>query len=1406
MSTDENIMSPEEQARYDEFLKTNFSERPKDPLDASDRDVLEKTSEETIDGKIVVEKDVEDFTAGDYAEDVFQGVAYGASKGIGSMYNLATRFGNYLEEDVLGGGVDIVPNEKYEVELEAPRTTAGSIASGAAQLGIGFVPGLQIFRLGSWAAKSLSYGASKLGLTGGTATNLLATGIGKKVVSSSTAQSMAKGGATAAIAEQLTFDHTDPRLADLMATSDIEFLQDVGNLLKYNEGDSEITGRIKMAIEGLGIGIVADGAVTGLSLLGRAILPKKGGVDTVLPQKKSKKKKAMTVEELEQLASQVQSPTGELSEAAAKIIKDSLENKGVYTKKFINKYVGSINLNRINKDQFEIYNLINETGDILKKKHQKGDKTKPWPNVKSNDQSMLEAAKLLGHKDTNDMLKVIEGNEGALQLTKDKKGNVVLGAGLEGATAYALSARQLMVDTADVLFDLAEEAQILKKKGPDFKSQYDEVKAAYVQQLLTYESIQNTVNGIANESGRLLQSFNVNMGNARKARYIQDIVNSAGPDVDNLIKNMADNSTLALADRIDVISKGVDKNLMQKIKTGIGQFWYNSILSAIDTQAVNIAGNFGVQFARTIFEGSVGATRGSLRLLGARMTGKDIDPSTVMLFGDVKQRIRGMTTGKASGGTLGQIERDALKGVQNPVVQDMVLMNIKKGKYQNGKTDIGEVLKAEGKGNSSKGFDVLYKRVEEEMIQNYGASVTNFRKAGRLFAEVFRNEGPVDPRYGRYEISEQIGEKAIPGKVGRAVRLPTTAMASFDTMFKSLADNAALYEAAAKQVRAIKYQVEKNGGKYAVKLPDGSRVTYNTKHFEWVGQKPKMITTKNGKTALVDSPENLNTSQLIEHLVANPTEQMLKDAEKEFLEATFQQQGRLTKGGEYVRRLLDEYGKLPFVGQIGVGSALMPFVRTPLNLLIYAMERTPVGLITPEARANRATLKKLSDIDTEKLTDDQLLQYQDLYRREKDIQGKRRNRQIVGATYLTGAYHLAQMGIITGGGPSDYKERKRLMDEKKWQPYSIKIGDEYYPIGRLDPFSQIAALAADFQYLTNELAQIELNDAERRKAGRLARFVATNMAQNLVRMITDKTYLKSMGEIVDTLYSPRGDIVEKTATAGARVSGTILGGFLPNIVSRGAESFATRDEKGNRQANAFYDPIIKDSYVGMNLLRLFVLKATSKVPGVRDTLLEAVGEDKAYPRLDEFGGLEQRAVPAQIFTDTDNVRNVGSVISKIGNSVVLTRKRVAKETADLSYELAETRVEPKLTSQTVLHPETGKRIKLNPEQYYMRSSREGEQYVIELNKVVNSKLYKRLKEEGGNINRQRRKELLEEAKRRAVEYATELVHRQMWVLADLTEDEWNNLLKKEQDYYLKKVVLEGKTEALTQRSGRLGAK
>ena len=154
---------------------------------------------------------------------------------------------------------------------------------------------------------------------------------------------------------------------------------------------------------------------------------------------------------------------------------------------------------------------------------------------------------------------------------------------------------------------------------------------------------------------------------------------------------------------------------------------------------------------------------------------------------------------------------------------------------------------------------------------------------------------------------------------------------------------------------------------------------------------------------------------------------MLDDAEQEMLEATFQQQNWATKAGEGFRRTLNKSG-------IGLGTALMPFVRTPLNLLAYTLERTPAGLLSKEAFDNRAALKRLSKVDQSDLTKSEKRRYRALLRREEAIKDKRINKQITGMTYLTGAYFAAQTGMITGGGPTDFTERKRLM-ESGWRPY-----------------------------------------------------------------------------------------------------------------------------------------------------------------------------------------------------------------------------------------------------------------------------------------------------------------------------------------------------------------------------------
>ena len=1318
-------------------------------------------------------KPVEDFGFTDYVGDISKGIAYGASKGVGQMYNLALSAGNYIEEDLLEGSIDIVPNEEYEVEIAEPRSMAGQLASGVGQLGVGLVPGLAAVRLAGGIIKMGAYGLSRIGLSGGN-TNLLATSMGKKAVSianNNVVKSMAKGGATAGIAEQLVFDPQDPRLADLAASTDVPVLKDVGELLKYHEGDSETTARIKMAAEGLGIGTVMDGAVQLVSLFGRTIKPR-----TVEESPLGKKGKSLTVEELEELAKDVKidgNPSGDLSPRAQMSIKNTLEKQGKSTE-FINKYVGSINLNRINSSQYEIYNLINETGEALRDNYLKDNPKGKWPPTQTNNQSLEQAADLLGHNNVDTMLDVVSKNQGTLSIRTDTAGNIVLGSGLKGATEYSLAARQLLVDTADVVFDLAKEANTLKKQGRESLSEYKQVKAAYTLQLLAYESIQNTVNGIANESGRLLQSFNINIPNGPKARWLDDLVESGGKDIDSLIQSMAKQEFVGSAQlqkRIDLLKKGAQKNWLQNLRAGIGQYWYNSILSAPDTQIVNIAGNFGVQFARTAIEGTFGATRGSLRLLGAKWTGQEVDPSSVMLFGDLYQRLRGMSVGKASGSGKAKVVRLEIKqidelirqGKANPLVMDTLFYNIRAGRYgkniDNLPPDqfVTQVVTKEGISN-------LYKKELDAMVDSHGSSVSNAAKTGRLFLEVLRKEMPVDPRYGRYEIAEQSGTvQAIPSAVGRVIRAPTTFMAAFDTAFKSVADNAALYEMASRQVRAIRYELQRKGGSEVVELADGTKVTVDEKHFKLVGD--------DGLGETLD-PKNLNASEMIEYLVANPTPKMLQDAEKEFLEATFQQQNALTKGGETFRRILDKSG-------IGLGTALMPFVRTPINLLVYTLDRTPLGLLHPDVFKNKKMLKRLREVDVDDLTEEQAKKFRELSRSEELIKEQRINRQLAGMTYLTGAYSLAQAGIITGGGPTDYEERQRLRSTG-WDPYSVKINDEYYPISRLDPFSQIAALASDFQFITNEMSQAKLSPAEREDFYALSFFVAKGMFKNLVTMISDKTYLKSMGEIMDTIYSPKSDsVLEKTLTASARVGGTIVGGLVPNIVSRTAESFASVDEEGNKQANFFYDPVIKASYVDMNVLRLFAHKVTSKIPGARDTLRDILGEENAglYPRIDEFGSIINRAKAAKLFNDTDtNATFVGNTLKKIGNTVMLTRPGVRLPTAGLSATLAELKVKPKNTNPNIKIPGTNETKKLNAFLYYKKSVYEGERYFEFLMEAVGSEEYKKLyaisleNDSRKPVIDELRKDLIENAKKMAVLVTEDAMNNdEVYLLAGITD-------------------------------------
>lgn len=167
---------------------------------------------------------------------------------------------------------------------------------------------------------------------------------------------------------------------------------------------------------------------------------------------------------------------------------------------------------------------------------------------------------------------------------------------------------------------------------------------------------------------------------------------------------------------------------------------------------------------------------------------------------------------------------------------------------------------------------------------------------------------------------------------------------------------------------------------------------------------------------------------------------------------------------------------------------IMPFVRTPTNLVHGFIQRTPIL-----GKLNRQLAADLASGDPIRVA-------------------AAKGKQAVGAMLWTGATILALDGRITGGGPKDGKLRARLM-ETGWQPYSFVLGNaedgyRYVQYSRIDPFGMFFGLAADFADISGHVDDTEL--------GELAAMMSTAIAKN----ITSKTYLTGMIDAINALSQP----------------------------------------------------------------------------------------------------------------------------------------------------------------------------------------------------------------------------------------------------------------------------------------------
>lgn len=266
---------------------------------------------------------------------------------------------------------------------------------------------------------------------------------------------------------------------------------------------------------------------------------------------------------------------------------------------------------------------------------------------------------------------------------------------------------------------------------------------------------------------------------------------------------------------------------------------------------------------------------------------------------------------------------------------------------------------------------------------------------------------------------------AIGGQTGEAVRIPFKLLHAGDTLFRTLNERGEAHALAVRQA------VKEN-------FPPGTR-EFNAR--------------------VVD-------------LVQNPTPKLVEAIALAGDKAVFTQQ--LGKTGTHLQMAV-KGTPLEFV---------LPFIRTPANLLKWAAEYVPgVNLLMKSVRADLSGKNGAA---------------------ARDIAVAR---MVIGGSIAATIVEAVDAGVITGGGVPD-PEKRAAKVAAGWQPYSIKIGDTYYSYQRIDPVARVIAVAADAAELYNAVGETEKFN------------LAGAMVSAIGNATISQTYLAGLANVVNAVTDP----------------------------------------------------------------------------------------------------------------------------------------------------------------------------------------------------------------------------------------------------------------------------------------------
>jgi hypothetical protein len=209
----------------------------------------------------------------------------------------------------------------------------------------------------------------------------------------------------------------------------------------------------------------------------------------------------------------------------------------------------------------------------------------------------------------------------------------------------------------------------------------------------------------------------------------------------------------------------------------------------------------------------------------------------------------------------------------------------------------------------------------------------------------------------------------------------------------------------------------------------------------------------------------------------------------------------------YTRELGETGAKLQqLVASAPILRFVVPFIRTPTNILKAVAERTPGANLL---------------LDT--VRDDIM------------AGGARRQLAVSRMSMGTSLYALAgsmaggENPRIIGGGPSDPASRTGWLADGK-QPYSIRIGDEWHAFNRMDPFGSFFGLAADMVAISGNVSEKEMDE------------LAQDALGSFMKNVGSKTYLKGIMMWVKAADDPD--------RFGQQLLNQYAAAFVPNLLAQ----------------------------------------------------------------------------------------------------------------------------------------------------------------------------------------------------------------------------------------------------------------